>query len=92
MFNPWFWLLGVVLVGCTSLDAEDYRHVHCEIWSNSKKDRHALSFSYQTIAEKTLPVVSTGKGGLSFYVKDMEKYVIELNALCDDFFEFVDQD
>ena len=91
MFKPSCWLFAVVLVGCTSLDADDYRRVHCEIWGNSKKDRHALSFSYKTIAEKTLPVISTGKGALSFYVKDAEKFVSELNDLCEDLARSADQ-
>ena len=76
------WWIGVVLFGCTSLNDQDFKRVHCEIWNQSAKDQHALSFSYRSITNKQLPVVSTGKAASEMFVKDVDLYVRELESIC----------
>ena len=76
------WWMVAFLVGCASLNEQDFQKVHCELWGESRKNHHALLLSYGTIAKKPLPRMSTGKASIEIVVNNIEVYIRELGLIC----------
>ena len=86
------WWMVAFLVGCASLNEQDFQKVHCELWGESRKNRHALLLSYGTIAKKPLPRMSTGKASSEIIVKNIEVYIQELDSICSGINDLGEQD
>ena len=76
------WWMVAFLVGCASLNEQDFQKVHCELWGESRKMAMHSRCPMGTIAKKPLLRMSTGKDSNEIVVNNIEVCIRELGLIC----------